>query len=137
MSYAKVINLQKILYPEEYKSDYVFMYMTLNDELKDLIGKSGYEKKFKIKFHDGLRFLENLKSKCFLAPNLFENLIGSGGIYSMKLHGQKNIRILFVFEKINNREIAVLLNCFEEKKTKDYVEEIAEAKARWEKIVEV
>ena len=49
MSYAKVINFQKILYPEEYKSDYVFMYMTLNDELKDLIGKSGYEKKFKIK----------------------------------------------------------------------------------------
>lgn len=72
----------------------------------------------------------------YTLPKLFEELLGSDGIYSMTLHGQKNIRILFIFEEINQQEVVVLLNCFQERRTKDYVKEISEAKSRWKELTD-
>lgn len=125
-----IINLHNILYPEEYKTNYVKTYPSFNDELRELIEKSGYVKEFKTKYHKGLRFLENLKKSCVMNSKLFEELLDSDGIYSIILKGEKNIRILFDFQQIEGREIAVLYNCFQEKRTKDYAEEIAVTKAR-------
>jgi len=130
MEDRKIIDLCKILYPEEYKTTYVFTYPNFNDELKELIGKSGYVKEFKTKYHKGLRFLENLKRRCIMNSNLFEELVGADGIYSMILKGEKNIRILFDFVHVDGREVVVLFCCFQEKRTKDYADEIQSAKTR-------
>ncbi|WP_077612196.1 type II toxin-antitoxin system RelE/ParE family toxin [Clostridium sp. Marseille-P2415] len=126
----KIVNLHKILYPEEYATVYVFTYPTFNKELRDLIENSGYIKEFKTKYHKSLRFLEQLKKSCIMQPKLFEQLVNTDGIYSIILHGQKNIRILFSFYESDKKEIAVLYNCFEEKRTKDYESEIRLAKVR-------
>lgn len=40
----KVVELQKILYPENYATSFIFTYPTFNDELRELIAKSGYVK---------------------------------------------------------------------------------------------
>ena len=44
------------LYPEEYKLAYIYTYPSFNEELKELIGKSGYVKEFKTKYHKSLIF---------------------------------------------------------------------------------
>lgn len=46
----KIIELHKIIYPEEYKSTYIYIYHLFNAELKGLIEKSGYIKEFKVKY---------------------------------------------------------------------------------------
>lgn len=55
-----------------------------------------------------------------MQSNLFEQLKESDGLYSMKLKGEKNIRILFDFQIVNGKEAAIIYNCFPEKRTKDY-----------------
>lgn len=137
MEDKKIIDLHHVLYPEEYKTTYVFTYPTFNDELKDLIGKSGYVKEFKTKYHKGLRFLENLKKRCIMNTNLFEELLNADGIYSMILKGEKNIRILFAFTEVEGREVVVIFNCFQEKRTKDYTTEIVKAKLRRKELFDI
>lgn len=126
----KLIELQKIWYPEEYETTYIYTYSSFNQELAELISKSGYIKEFKLKYHKSLRFLENLKKNCMMQPNLFEKLSDAEDLYAIRLKGQKNIRILFSFEEMNNREIAVLYCCFQEKSKKDYQNAIGVAKSR-------
>lgn len=130
MKDKKIIELRKIWYPEEYNTLYVFTYSSFNEELRDLIEKSGYTKEFKTKYHKSLRFLESLKKRCVMNSNLFEELIESEGIFSIMLKGKKNIRILFDFIEVDGKEMAILYNCFQEKRTKDYSDEIKIAKAR-------
>lgn len=126
----KIIDLQKILYPEEYETDYIFTYPSFNEELKDLIGKSGYVREFKIKYHKSLRFLEQLRTNCIMQRKVFEKLLNAQGMYSIILKGEKNLRIIFDFQAVNGKEIAVLYTCFQEKRTKDYSQEIKEAQHR-------
>lgn len=61
---------------------------------------------------------------------LFELLKDTDEIYSMKLKGKKNIRILFSFHIIDGCEKVVLYNCFIEKRTKNYANGIHVAEAR-------
>lgn len=79
----KVVELQKILYPENYVTSFIFTYPTFNDELKELISKSGYVKEFKIKYYKSLRFLEQLRRNCIMQSKLFEKLLDADGIYSI------------------------------------------------------
>lgn len=130
-----LIDLQKIWYPERYESTYIYTCSGFNEELKDLISKSGYEDEFKHKYHKGLRFLENLKQNCVEQASLFECLKETDGLHSMKLKGRKNIRILFSFEVLEGRKAAVLYYCFEEKKTSDYRDAISIAQDRRKEIV--
>lgn len=109
----------KITYPGKCGSQYIRVYESFNEELKEIIYRSGYEREFIIKYNKALRFLENLKRNC-IQSDLFEILINENGLYAMRLRGSKNIRILFVFEVVDGHEIAILLNCFEEKAKKDY-----------------
>lgn len=130
MNDKSIIDLFKILYPEQYESTYVFTYPTFNNELKKLLERSGYLNEFKSKYLKGLRFLENLKKKCILNASLFEELLDSDGIYSMRIKGEKNIRILFGFEEVEGKDIVILYNSFQEKRTKDYSENIKLAQSR-------
>jgi len=129
-----IIGLHKILYPEEYATIFIYAYPTFNGELEMLIAKSGYMKEFKTKYYKSLRFLEQLKKNCIMQPKLFELLVNLESIYSLKLKGEKNIRILFDFQAVDGKEIAILYHCFQEKRTKDYSEEIIVAKARRKEI---
>ncbi len=133
----KIVELHKILYPEHYVTNFIFTYPTFNKELENLISKSGYVKEFKTKYYKSLRFLEQLKKKCIMQPKLFEQLIEADGIYSIMLKGEKNIRILFDFQVVEGKEISILYNCFQEKRTKDYTIEIDIAKERRKELIDM
>ena len=124
---VRIIPLQTIDYPRAFKTDFVLAYHSFNGELKELLDKSGYTDIFTKKYFRGLRFLENLKSRCIEQSKIFEKLKNGEGLYSMRLHGAKNIRILFDFQVCHGKEIAFLYVCFEERKTKDYSSEIQTA----------
>jgi hypothetical protein len=137
MREKKIIDLHKILYPEKYNTSYVYTFQSFNKELEELIGKSGFVKEFKTKYFKSLRFLENLKKRCIMNSNLFEELLQSEGIYSIILKGEKNIRILFDFTEVEGNEVVILFNCFQEKSTKDYADEIEIAKARRRELLDI
>ena len=99
--------LSKILYPTELNSNYILTYYTFNSELKDIIEKSGYKL--------------DLKRNCTEHNLLFEKLKNvQPDLYSIKLHGVKNIRIIFIFKVIIDKEYVILLNAFQEKDRSDY-----------------
>lgn len=123
-------SVEKIRYPQHYDTDYIFTYYKFNVELKELIDKSGYAEIFKKDYFKALRFLQDLKTNCFEMKKIFEKLKNADGIYSMKLKGEKNIRILFIFRKNCLDDIVILLYCFEEKETRDYKDAIQIAKLR-------
>jgi aspartokinase len=129
-----IIKFQKIEYPEANKSNYVFVYSLFNDELRELLEKSGYVAKFSTEYAKAIRFLEHLKTNCIHASKIFEKLKSANGLYSMKLKGEKNIRILFVFKSTDTRDIAILLTCFQEKDKEDYRAAIKLANDRVEEI---
>lgn len=115
--------LDNIIYPfgSKYPTEYIKVYHTLNNELKDIIESSGYKKTFLSKYQKSLRFLEGLKTKCCLGnSDLFEKLLDEDNLYCIRLFGEKNIRILFSFIAINGNGKAILLNVFEEKNKSDY-----------------
>ena len=115
--------LDKIIYPFVSKSttEYIKCYNTLNDELEDMIENSGYKNTFLKKYQKSLRFLEGLKTRCCQGNSeLFEKLLDEDNLYSIRLFGEKNIRILFSFININEISKAILLNAFEEKNKSDY-----------------
>ncbi|ABR49273.1 hypothetical protein Amet_3134 [Alkaliphilus metalliredigens QYMF] len=115
MSIDKISN---IIYPELFKTKYIYVYNTLNEELRELIEESGYKKDFIKKYRRSLRMLEDLRENC-TKHKTFEKLTDAKDIFSMRLIGQKNIRILFTFVQLNNRDIAVLLYAFQEKDNKN------------------
>ena len=120
MSRRKAIT--NVLYPfsSEYPTNYIRTYYTLNKELKNIIEGSGYKKVFLKKYQKSLVFLEKLKIRCVVHSNLFEKLLEENGLYSIRLFGEKNIRILFSFVTINGEAKVILLNVFEEKSKSDY-----------------
>jgi hypothetical protein len=105
----------------KYPTEYIKVYHTLNNELEDIIESSGYKKTFLSKYQKSLRFLEGLKTRCCLGnSDLFEKLLDEDNLYSIRLFGEKNIRILFSFIAINGNSKAILLNVFEKKNKSDY-----------------
>jgi len=112
-----------IIYPfdSKYPTNYIKVYHALNKELENMIESSGYKKAFQSKYRKSLRFLEGLKTRCCLGnSDLFEKLLDEDNLYSIRLFGEKNIRILFSFISIKGNSKAVLLNAFEEKNKSDY-----------------
>ena len=133
---GEIISLRIVDYPKEYFSDFIYTYPSFNKELQNILDQSGYVEEFTKKYFRGLRFLENLKERCIAQRKLFEKLRYGNGLYSMQLHGQKNIRILFDFHTANKEKIVVLYVCFEEKRSGDYADEIAIATERRRKLLE-
>ncbi|MCD5414061.1 MAG: hypothetical protein LR001_03520 [Clostridiales bacterium] len=61
--------------------------------------------------------LEKYGFKCVMLKN-FEKLKNTSGLYSMRLKGEVNLRILFCFFDFGYGEIALLLYPFQEKDNK-------------------
>ena len=127
--------LSKILYPTEFNNNYILAYYTFNSELKNIIEKSGYKIEFTKKYFKSLKFLIDLKRNCTEHNLLFEKLKNvQSDLYSIKLHGVKNIRIIFIFKVIIDKEYVILLNAFQEKDRSDYKNGILIAYDRIKKI---
>ncbi|NLY71853.1 MAG: hypothetical protein GX076_09290 [Clostridiales bacterium] len=110
----------------------------LNTELMNLIDGSGYKKIFLSKYQKCLRFLEGLKTRCHLGnSDLFEKLLNEDNLYSIRLLGDKNIRILFSFFTINGKSKAILLHAFEEKNKSHYESGKRIARSRRNEIMDV
>lgn len=132
-----IIYLKKILYPEEYNTNYIFTYPAFNNELKDLIEKSGYVKEFKTKYHKSLRFLEQLKQNCIMQPKLFEHLLDADGIYSIMLKGKKNLRILFDFQEFQGENLQFYTIVFKKNEQKIIQKKLKQLKSEGKKYLEI
>jgi hypothetical protein len=128
--------ISNIIYPEQFKTNYIFAYVDYQDELKDIIQQSGRVDDITGKYRKSLNFLSSLKTNCFQHRKLFEKLKDCKNIYSIKIHGEINLRVLFTFINYDNKDIAVLLYPFIEKDTKDYEEPKIIASKRIEKLLE-
>lgn len=88
--------INKILYPEIFNSDYIYTYITFNKELKDLIEESGQKKNFSRVYRKNLQFLTNLKKNCIFQKS-FEQLKDNNKLYSMRFVGEKILEYCFHF----------------------------------------
>lgn len=135
MNEKKIVG--SIVYPftSKYPTEYIKVHYRLDNELEDMLEKSGYKQSFLKKYQKSLRFLEGLKTRCYIGNSkLFEKLLDEDNLYSIKLFGEKNIRILFIFMTINDENKAILLNAFEEKDKSDYEIAIKVANSRKDEI---
>lgn len=123
-------------YPTGRKIGYIYAHTKLTKDLQKILQKSGYENEFGKKFLLRLDFLKAKREKCIIKSEWFECLKGSDGLFSMKIPGAKNIRILFALVKLNEMSKCVLLCGFEERRTKDYNNAILSAKKRLNEIME-
>ncbi len=132
----------KVIYPEEFNSNYIFTYFSFNEELKELLEMSGQREGFARKYRRQLMILEKLKKQC-VQHKSFERLKDNGVIYSMRFVGELNVRILFSFFQDGQKEIVILLNCFQEKENKkknsakSYAKAIEIAKGRIDELLKL
>ncbi|BCS80249.1 type II toxin-antitoxin system RelE/ParE family toxin [Anaerocellum diazotrophicum] len=106
--------LNKIVYVENYESDYVYAHPSLIDDLDEILSESGKETDFGKQFRKKIIFLENLKKNC-IQQKSFERLSKHGYLYSLRVMDVHNIRILFAFFALQGKEIVILLYAFPEK----------------------
>jgi hypothetical protein len=115
-----VDHLGKILYPEEFKAKYIRTHWDFENDLQNVLERSGFKDDFRGKYKQRLKFLDERQEKCILKNDWFEELKQTNGLYAMKFNkSQKNIRILFTFIKYKGIRYALLLNVFEEKDNKN------------------
>jgi len=106
----------KILYPEAFKTKRILVHQEFENDLRNILEKSGHTAEFFGKYKQRLNLLDDMQKRCILKNAGFEELRYADGIYSMKFNrSQKNIRILFAFLDNN---CALLLSAFEEKNNK-------------------
>ncbi len=112
--------LGDILYPEAFKAKYIKTHWDFEDDLQDILERSGQKADFWGKYRQRLQFLDDRQNACILRSDWFEKLKQADGLYSMKFNkSQKNIRILFTFIEYNKLKCALLLYAFEEKDDKN------------------
>ncbi len=123
--------LGKVYYPVQFFSKKIFYHPEFENDLRDLIEKSGFERKFKPLFKQRLDFLEERMSKCTEKKDWFEKLKKTDDLFAIRFNKQnKNIRIIFTFTDSSGEQIAVLLCNFEEKGKKDYTKAVELAAKR-------
>jgi hypothetical protein len=114
---------KKIIYPATFNSNLIREHPSYEDDLKNLIEKSGLKDKFWGQYRERLRFLDEESELCSQRTAWFEQLSYiDDDLWSMKIKLQKNIRILFAFVEHQGIQYAILLSPFQEKergKTKD------------------
>lgn len=110
----------KVFYPEAFNSIYIKRHLDFEDDLKDILKRSGHKDVFWGKFRQRLTFLENKREKCIQKRDWFEKLKQANNFYSMRFNKtQKNIRMIFTFIEYKNAKYAILLYPFEEKDNKN------------------
>lgn len=105
----------KVLYPKQFASRVVRTHWDYEEDLFDIIDKSGFKEDFTGMYINRLRFLEERMSSCVQRSSWFEKLKRTDDLYSIKIDSMKNIRILFAFVKYKGTTFAILLYPFEEK----------------------
>ena len=112
---GETIILNHITYPLFYESTYILTYPGFNEEMKEIIEESGYKQKVIRNYRKKLVFLDGLKRNCTQQKS-FERLKNTNlEMYSIRILGDLNVRILFTFKSINKIEHAILLCVFLEK----------------------
>ncbi|MDD3894779.1 MAG: hypothetical protein PHU36_07155 [Syntrophomonadaceae bacterium] len=134
--------LGKIVYPEVFKAKYIMTHWDFENDLKDVLERSGQKNDFIGKYKQRLRFLDDRRDKCILKHDWFEELKQADGLYSIKFNNtQKNIRIIFTFIEYNEHKYALLLSAFAEKDKKkmsqySYRKHIPLAQRRLREVIE-
>ena len=127
--------LERIIYPEIFNNERICQHYKLTEDLESILEKSGYINHFKRKYRQRLRFLIDRGQLCIERYEWFESLKNEPDLYSMKIKGELNIRIIFTFCSKNPCKIIILLCGFNEKKTKDYDSALNTAKKRLSEIL--
>ncbi|KRQ86532.1 hypothetical protein ABG79_01741 [Caloramator mitchellensis] len=123
-----------IIYPEQFNTHKILIHQKCQEELMDILEKSGFKQKFNSLYRQRLKFLEERGTECYQKFDWFEILKNTNGLYAMRFKSLKNLRIIFKFTDDNRKNIAILLCSFEEKSKKDYKEAIVQANKRFEEI---
>jgi hypothetical protein len=109
---------KKIFYPAAFNSATIREHLKYEDDLKDLIEKSGVQAKFWGLYKQRLTYLDENSELCTLRTAWFEQLIGyDGELFSMIIKFEKNIRILFTFVENEGTKYTILLYPFQEKES--------------------
>ncbi|NLN49805.1 MAG: hypothetical protein GX154_12135 [Clostridiales bacterium] len=111
----------KVYYPIQFSTNKIFYHPEFEEELRNLLCRSGFEGKFKQLFRNRMRFLDERMERCTLKSDWFEKLRNADDLFAMRFNKQsKNIRIIFMFTDSSQKKITILLCGFEEKGSKDY-----------------
>lgn len=130
-----------IHYPFILDNKYIKAHWEFEDDLRNILERSGSKEDISGKFKQRLKYLEEAKEQCILRKAWFEKLKQADVLYAMRFdRSQKNIRILFSFISYGKQQYAVLLHGFEEKETKKlsrfgYDKAIIVALKRYEEVV--
>lgn len=128
----------KILYPEQFNSKRIRTLPRFEEELKDILEKTGNKQRFVKLYRLRLKHLEQYWERCVDKSDWFESLKGEPGLYSMRFNKfPQNIRIIFTFTNYEKRQIALLACTFEEKSKKDYSDAIEIAKDRLKQLQKI
>lgn len=122
--------IQKILYPEEFEVVKVYAHYELIEDLESLLEETGVKEKIKKQMRSRIKFLDQFMNDCVFKSDWFESLKKETGLYSMKIKSPINLRIIFVFKKYQNKDIAILLTAFVEKNKNDYQSAISVSNKR-------
>jgi hypothetical protein len=107
-----------ICYPFEFQNAFIREHPEYENDLKDILERSGFKEKFRGLYKQRLKFLEERKELCIQRRDWFERLKHvDGDLYAIKFKAQKNIRIIFCFIEYQEMKYAVLLYPFEEKES--------------------
>lgn len=113
--------LRKVYYPIQFFSKKIFCHPKFENDLRNLLEKSGFEGKLKPLFKQRLDFLEERMEMCTYKRDWFEKLKNTDDLFAIRFNKKnKNIRIIFTFTYSSKKQIVVLLCNFEEKVKKDY-----------------
>ncbi len=114
-----MLTIGKIYYPFKFENVYIKAHWDFEEDLKDILERSGFRDDFSSKCKQRLKYLEESKEKCIQRSAWFEKLKKTDGLYSIKFDkSQKNIRIIFTFVSLKEEKYAVMLHGFEEKESK-------------------
>jgi hypothetical protein len=109
---------KKIFYPAAFNSTTIREHPKYEDDLKDLIEKSGVKNKFWGLYKQRLTFLKEHSELCSQRTAWFEHLKWfDEDLFSMIIKFEKNIRILFTFVEHEGTQYAILLHPFQEKES--------------------
>ena len=108
-----------ITYPQAFNGQYIRVHWEFENDLKDILERSGQQQNFRQKIRQRLRHLDERRRDCVQKTDWFEKLKHEKDLYSMKNKGSENIRILFAFAAYRGNEYAILLYPFEERDNKN------------------
>jgi len=98
--------LGKVYYPIQFSSKKIFYHPKFEDDLRNLIEKSGFKGKFKPLFKQRLCFLEDRMVQCTQKSDWFEKLRNVDDLFAIRFNKKnKNIRIIFTFTDSPKKQI--------------------------------